>query len=47
MWNGYVLRGKDKAERSARLAEVPEEWRDSVRNHVETYFKIKQNKAKR
>lgn len=40
MWNGYVVSGKTREHRRARLEEVPEEWRDSVRRHVETYFAI-------
>ena len=41
-WNGYVESGKDLMERRARLAEVPEEWRDSVRAHVATVFAMKE-----
>lgn len=40
-WNGYVASGKDKAERSKRLAEVPEELREEVKRHVMTMFSIK------
>jgi len=39
-WNGYVVSGKTREQRRERLAEVPEEWRDSVKRHVETYFAI-------
>ena len=39
-YNAWVTLGKDKEERLARLAEVPEEWREEVRHHVRTVFKI-------
>ena len=39
-WNGYVVSGKSREERRRRLDEVPEEWRDAVKRHVETYFAI-------
>lgn len=42
-WNGYVVSGKTREERKSRLDEVPEEWRDQVRKHVETFFAIKAN----
>jgi hypothetical protein len=40
-WNAYVTMGRDKEDRIQRLAEVPEAWRDEVREHVRTVFKIK------
>ena len=40
-WNAYVIRGTDRADRSARLAEVPEHWRERVRAHVVCYFAVK------
>jgi hypothetical protein len=39
-WNAYVPAGKDKEERRARLAEVPEQWRDGVRKHAEAVFAL-------
>lgn len=45
-WNAYVMMGEDKAERASRLKEVPEEWRASVRSHVETAFQIRKPKRK-
>jgi hypothetical protein len=41
-WNAYVESGKDIQERRARLAEVPDEWRESVRAHVATVFALKE-----
>lgn len=47
-WNGYVVTGKTREERRRRLEEVPQELRDSVKRHVETYFAIiKYNKRMR
>jgi len=40
-WNGYVVSGKTREERRQRLGMVPEEWRDQVKRHVETYFAIR------
>lgn len=40
-WNAYVAEGADKEERRKRLEEVPDEWRDAVRRHVETYFTVR------
>ncbi len=39
-WNAYVIRGTDRADRSARLAEVPEHLRDRVSAHVVCYFRV-------
>lgn len=39
-WQGYVASGKDKTERSKRLAEVPEELRAEVKRHVNTMYAI-------
>ena len=46
MWKGYVVSGKTRGQRRERLAEVPENLRDEVKRHVETFFAIKAN-AKR
>ena len=40
-WNGYVVSGKNREERRRRLELVPEEWRDHVKRHVETYFAVR------
>lgn len=40
-WNGYVVSGKSREERRRRLALVPEQWRDQVKRHVETYFAVR------
>jgi len=40
-WNAYVIRGTDSEDRRARLAEVPEHWRERVRAHVVGYFAVK------
>ena len=40
-WNSYVIRGTDSEDRRARLAEVPEHWRERVRSHVVCYFAVK------
>lgn len=40
-WNAYVEAGASLAERRARLAEVPDEWRESVRAHVALVFQLK------
>ena len=40
-WNCYVLAGKDREDRVARLSEVPAAMRDSVRNHVLTVYNLK------
>jgi len=39
-WNAYVAGGETREIRRARLAEVPEEWREEVRRHVETYYAV-------
>jgi hypothetical protein len=46
-WNAYVPAGKDKEERLARLAEVPEEMREQVREHTRTVFKIRASAKRR
>jgi len=43
MWNGYVVSGKSREQRRARLEEVPEQYKQGVINHVETVFAIKRN----
>jgi hypothetical protein len=40
-WNAYILRGADQNARRARLAAVPEHWRERVRSHVLCYFAVK------
>ncbi len=40
-WNAYVERGTRPEDRTARLAEVPEHWREPVRRHVVCYFRVK------
>ena len=40
-WNAYVERGPDLEERRRRLAEVPDHWREQVRQHVACYFRLK------
>ena len=39
-YNAYVGSGTTREERRERLAEVPEEYRDSVESHVRTQFQI-------
>jgi hypothetical protein len=46
-YNAWVTLGKDKEERLARLAQVPEEWREDVRHHVRTVFKIRADHKRR
>lgn len=41
-WNAYVEAGASLAERRARLAEVPDEWRESVRAHVALVFQLRE-----
>ena len=45
--NGYVLQGKTKADRLARLEQVPAEFRERVESHVRTVFAIRQRAAAR
>ncbi len=40
-WNAYVAAGKDREERAARLATVPERYRREVERHVIGYFRLK------
>ncbi len=40
-WNAYVAAGADREERRARLAECPEEFRESVTRHVRTFFELR------
>ena len=47
--NGYVVAGKDKEDRKARLKEVPEDMRQDVIRHMETILairKLHENNAK-
>jgi hypothetical protein len=46
-WNAYVEAGKDLAERRARLAEVPEAWREGVKRHLACVFAIRNALGKR
>lgn len=43
-YNAYVEAGRTKEERNKRLSEVPEDIRESVKNHVITVFKIRARK---
>ncbi len=45
-WNAYVEAGKDREERAARLATVPDNLRQAVQRHVQAYFLIKAAKGK-
>lgn len=45
--NAYVEAGKDREERAARLATVPDNLRPMVAHHVQTYFRIRAAKARR
>lgn len=47
MLNAYVERGETREERAARLATVPDNLREAVKNHVQTYFQIKSAKARK
>lgn len=40
-WNAYVAAGKDREERAARLATVPERYRREVERHVIGYFRLR------
>lgn len=45
-WNAYVAAGKTREERAARLATVPNQYRQEVERHVLGYFRLKALKAK-
>ena len=45
-WNAYVEAGDTREERAARLATVPDNLRQAVKNHVQAYFRIKSAKAR-
>ena len=45
--NAYVEAGKDREERAARLATVPDNLRQQVRAHVACYFRVKAAKTRR
>ncbi len=47
MLNAYVERGETREERAARLATVPDNLRQFVKNHVQAYFRIKSAKARK
>lgn len=40
-WNAHVEQGSSIVERRARLAEVPEHLRDSVKDHLATVWALK------
>lgn len=40
-WNADVERGTSTEDRAARLAAVPEHWREAVRRHVVCCFHVK------
>ncbi len=44
MWQAYVEKGRSKEERNLRLSAVPQELKETVRNHVETVFRLKVKK---
>lgn len=46
-WNAAVERGDTREERAARLATVPDNLRQAVKNHVQVYFRIRAAKAMR
>ncbi len=41
MLNAYVERGDTREERAARLATVPDKYREAVRRHVVACYRIK------
>jgi hypothetical protein len=41
-WNAFVEAGESIMERRARLAEVPDDIRESVRAHVATVFLLRE-----
>lgn len=43
-WNSYVESGETREIRRARLEEAPEEWRESISDHVKTVFFLKAHK---
>lgn len=45
--NAFVEAGKDREERAARLATVPDNLRHMVAAHVRCYFNVKSAKSKR
>lgn len=47
MLNAFVEAGKDREERAARLATVPDNLRQAVERHVQTYFRIKAAKVRK
>lgn len=40
-WNAYVAAGQDRADRKARLEEVPEELKADVKIHVSTVIALR------
>jgi len=45
-WNSFVAKGETRDIRRARLFQCPERFRDDVRIHTETVFRLK-NRGKR
>lgn len=45
-WNAAVERGATREERAARLATVPDKWRQRVRAHVACFFKVRAAKGR-
>ncbi len=45
-WNAAVERGATREERAARLATVPDNWRQRVMAHVACYFRVKKAKGR-
>lgn len=46
-WNAYVAAGHSREDRLTRLAEVPEQWKDRVKSHVETVFRLAKSKKQK
>jgi len=44
-WQGFCSRGGSVAEQKKRLAEVPAEFKEQVRRHLITVFKINKGKG--
>ena len=40
-WQAYVEAGRSREERNERLAEVPEDMRERVREHVRDVFRLR------
>lgn len=46
-WNAYVERGETREERAARLATVPDNLSQAVKNHVACYFRVRAAKTRK